>query len=426
MNSRQLWVGVVLVLTAQAAAQEIASPAIELLQRRDRLAKDDVDGRMALGIWAEEQQLALAAGELYREVLALKPDHPQAYDRWVKIADTSELPAQTEQVDQLKAQFPGMKVHLTRHFIILFNTHESWARSRGSLLEKAHDVYYSTFRRVGFRPLPLTQRLVCVLYESHADYLQYARQTDRAEMGWSAGYYSTLTNRIVFFDDRDSPIFKEVVRKKDELQRTANELREQIALAQRQRKQSLVMSLREELEQVDKQLTWYRNRHEALAKLGNASKTVHEAVHQLVFNSQLQSPQVRYALWISEGLATNFETDNPAAPFGPMHPNDQRRWSLQTHLEKGGKLIALDEFVRILRVRADDNEQTALIYNQAWALFGFLFRYHREELKVYLDNAMLMPPGERTPEQLYEDFVKAFGPPRDMDAKFENFVARLR
>ena len=426
LTRRVAWCGIVAAMTASAMAQGSAEVALEFMQHRDRLEASDVEGRMALGGWAQQRHLDFQASQLYREVLALSSDHEQAYERWVKIADTNELPEENGRVDELKKAFPGMSVHLTRHFIILFNTNEPWARNRAALLEKAHDVYFATFRRVGFRPLPLNERLVCVLYADHDDYLKYARDADNVEMGWSAGYFSTRTNRIVYFDDRDSPMFKDMVKKKQRLEQQADALRAQIKTASIERNHALVMELRQRLKPVNKQLTWYRNRHEAIAKLGNASKTVHEAVHQLVFNSSLQSPEVRYPLWISEGLATNFETDNPAKPFGPLHPNGYRRYAIQTHLEKGGELIALDEFVRLTRVPSEDAQQTQLIYNQAWALFGFVFRYHREELKAYLAAAMQLPPGERTATELHADFVKAFGQPRDMEEKFKNWISRLK
>lgn len=413
---------IVLIGVAGAAAAG-SEHAVAFVQKRDALAADDVDGRMALAAWAEQSDLEQQAAALYARVLELQPDHPRAYERWVAIADTTELPPEDDRIAALKQDFPAMRMHLTRHFIILFDTDERWARTRAGLLEKAHDVYYATFRRVDFRPLPLRQRLVCILFNSHRDYVDYALKVDNAKMGWSAGYYSTRTNRIVYFDDRDSPIFRQVVEKKQQLEQRVDELRDRI---RNERNHAIVAQLRRELDQTTRQLTWYRNRHEALAKLGNASKTVHEAVHQLAFNSRLQARGTRYPFWISEGLATNFETDNPASPFGPLHPNDLRRAALQQHIRDGGAMVPLDQFVTITRVPAEDQQQAMLIYNQGWALFGYLFRYHRDELRQYLDAAVNLPPGERSAEQLHEDFVEAFGPTEPIQKKFTQWVNRLK
>jgi len=411
---------VTMALGPAAAAQD---QAVEYLLRRDQLGKADVDGRMALAAWAENHKLMFQASVLYSEVLELEPNHDKAYKRWVAIADRHELPPEDQRIEKLKQKFEGMDVHTTRRFIILYNTDGRWARTRAGLLEKAHDVYFSTFRRVDFRPLPLKRRLVCILFNSHEDYLAYALRVDNARMGWSAGYYSSRTNRIVYFDDRDSPIFKEVVEKKEQLETQADQLRQQMRA---ERNHAIVMQLRQQLEHVNKQLTWYRNRHEALAKLGNASKTVHEAVHQLAFNSDLQVRGNRYPFWLSEGLATNFETDNPAKAFGPLHPNDGRRAAIQDHLNKGGKLVPLDELVKLTALPAADQERLMLIYNQAWAFFGYAFRYHRDELRQFFDTIKANPEGDRTAEQLHADFVKAFGETKPLERRFERWIRRLK
>lgn len=414
-------VGVLCLAATIAAADQTAQT---LAERRRALAADDVEGRMALARWAEQNGEQPAAMRLYREVLDRDPDHERAYERWVALDWANDLPTDGKRRRGLTRLFGDMKLHATAHFLILYDTDESWTRNRAALLEKAHDVYYRTLRRVGFRPRPLRERLVCILYADHEDYVHYARQNDQAQMGWAAGYYSTRTNRIVFYDDRVSPQFREMTDQLDELEAQTQQVRADLRRAQRANENGRVMALREQLRATMKQRDWYRNRHAAVAKIGNTAKTTHEAVHQLAYNSGLQERGRAYPFWLSEGLATSFETTNPARDFGPLHPNPIRTAGLEK-VYHADALMPLDELVAIGSPRTDDIDRLALIYDQSWALFGYVFRYHREELRDYLRRIAAMPPGPRSGDQMRDEFVEAFGAIEALTPDFKRHVGRL-
>lgn len=407
--------------TGPAAAED---GVVAFLQRRDALAADDAAGAVALGRWCEANDLPHQAGQMYRRALAIDADRADAYQAWVKVADTHRLPENAERQAELRRRFPDMKLHVTDHFLILYDTSEQWARNRAALLEKAHDVFYTTFRRVGFRPLPLSERLVCVLFDDHEAYLAYGLAHDHTQLGWAAGYYSTRTNRIVFYDDRKSPQFREVNQKMAALEASSAAQREALKAAADARNYALVAEHRRRLALAEKQLRWYRNRVEAISKVGNAAKTVHEAVHQLAFNSGLQSVEAFYPFWLSEGLATSFETDAPSEPFGPLHPNEERKASLLKAIESD-QLVPLEELVAIGRPDVTDPERLVVLYDEAWALFGYLFRYEREALQRYLADRLDRPRGERDGAVLREEFVEAFGDIGSLQRRFDNYLRRL-
>jgi len=411
-----------LLLAAPLAGGQDA--AVTYLQRREALPPDDVAGRVRLAQWCQANALPMQAADLYREVLDRRPDHAEAYAALVKITDTNRLPEDQRRQAELLEQFPGMTLHVTRHFLILHDTAEPWARNRAALLEKAHDVFYSTFRRVGFRPLPLRERLVCLLFADHDDYLAYGRKYDNADLGWAAGYYSSTTNRITFYDERQSPQFQQVKQKMAELTGAGDELRGAIRAAAADRNHALVAEHRRRLQQVNGQLTWYRNRHEALSKVGNAAKTVHEAVHQLAFNSNLQSRRVLYPFWLSEGLATNFETDAPARAFGPLHPNDWRKTTLR-QLQADDQLLPLEQLIAVGRPDTTDIDRLNAMYTQSWALFGYLFRYERDELNAYMTDLLGKAGQVRDGEALTDEFVEAFGPIDTLQRRYDNYLKRL-
>ncbi len=412
-------------LLAPAIESARANSAIEFMQRRDALAEDDATGHYKLGVWAESRSLKHQAALMYHRVLELDPDQNDAYQRLVRIADTTRLPADAAYRAELRNAFPDHELHVSEHYLVLYDTDEKWARSRAALLEKAHDVFYATYRRMGFRPRPLKRRMVCVLFADHADFDAYARRVDRVSMGWSAGYYSTGTNRIVFYDERTSPHFKKMLEKIESLRAQADDLRAQITAASNARQHAIVFDLRAKLEEVDKQLRWNRNRHKAISKDGNTVKSTHEAVHQLAFNSGHQNAAVQYPFWFNEGLATNFEPANAAERFGPLQLNEYRRLQLVDTL-KETEPIALKDLVSTHKPPTDDLDHTLLMYNQAWALYRFLFKFHRDELKAYVRHMNTAKHGRRTPEQFEKDFVDAFGPIDKLEPKYKRYLDNLK
>lgn len=416
-----------LMLGPIALPLDAANPnsAIEFMQRRDALKAGDATGHYKLGVWAEARGLQHQAALMYHRTLKLNPDHGDAYQRLVKIADTTRLPEDAALRKKLRDEFPDHALHASQHYVLLYDTDEKWARSRAALLEKAHDTFFATYRRMGFKPLPLKGRMVCVLFADHADFDAYARRVDKASLGWSAGYYSTGTNRIVFYDERTSPHFKQMLEKIAGLEAEADDLRAQITAASNARKHAIVFDLRAKLEDVDQQLRYHRNKHKNISKDGNTVKSTHEAVHQLAFNSGHQDPTVQYPFWFSEGLACNFEPASVAERFGPLHPNAFRRYQLATTL-KTTDPVPLRELVRTHKPPADDLDRTVLMYNQAWVLYGFLFKFHRDELKAYVRHMNSRKPGTRTADQFEKDFIEAFGPIDKLEAKYKRHLDKLK
>ncbi len=403
---------------------DVGEAAVEFVQRRERLAPDDLAGRMALGDWCERHDLLIQAAELYERVLELDVAHDDAYEQLVRIRDTTRLPEDKARQETLHEQFgEDLDLFVSPHFLIFYRADEQWMRNRAALLERAHDVFYSTFRRYNYRVMPLRERLVCVLFGDHAAYADHARTHDGIDVGWMTGYYSRRTNHIQFYDDRDAPHFKPVLERVEQLEQANKQLLDQMAEARRIRNHAITMELQRRQRPLLRELNWYRNRHEAIARIGDASKTVHEAVHQFAFNSGLQRRDRDYPFWLLEGLATNFETDDPAKPFGPLHQAQFRPRQVRQLLEQNA-LIDLDRFVMVRQAPA--SEQLAHVaYSQAFALFRFLFRYENDGLKKYLRTLNTAPPCPRSPDVLRQEFIEAFGPIRPLAQRFERYVQRL-
>ena len=140
------------VFTALLIAGTVAiaqDAAVTYLQKREALAEGDWRGRVGLGHWCEANALPLQAASLYRETLKLKPDHQDAYDRLVKIADTHVLPENTRRHAELLKEFKGMSLHTTRHFIILYDTTEPWPHRLAPCLPRYRSRYSDNPARRG-------------------------------------------------------------------------------------------------------------------------------------------------------------------------------------------------------------------------------------------------------------------------------------
>ena len=111
------------------------------------------------------------------------------------------------------------------------------------------------------------------------------------------------------------------------------------------------------------------------AAVPNVATIVHEATHQLAYNSGLQTRYADNPLWLSEGLAMFFETpdfrsDKGWRKVGSVHPVRLR------HFRKALDSRPPDRLERLLRGDAAfrDPETAGTAYAEAWSLSYYLLR----------------------------------------------------
>lgn len=353
-------------------------------------------------------------------------------DAGTEAGDAAELPEDVEEQQRIVAELEGLlgrafAARATPHFILVYDTDDRFAQQRGVLLERTHRLYYEHFHKAGLSPRPLERRLVCLLFSDFEGYSRYAEATDKA-MGWAGGYYSSRTNRIAFYHDRTSPNYGEVTTRIEQLDAAIAEAEAGIEASRKRRDTQSIAGGRNRLSLLWKQRRFLSNRLEAVAAGANDAKTTHEAVHQLAFNSELQNIQVAYPFWLSEGLATSFETVDAAGAerFGPYHDNPSRRGPLiEAHMH--GRLLPLESFAVMTGLPDDFSHQQAIdAYSQSWGLFQFLFRKRQEQLRAYLTALAIGPQGLRGPGPMREDFERAFGPIAKVEREFSAYIRAMR
>ncbi len=147
-----------------------------------------------------------------------------------------------------------------------------------------------------------------------------------------------------------------------------------------------------------------------LAEQQSVSVTVHEAIHQLMFHTGVQAPTVRQPPWLSEGLATVFETDRVSGRFGPGEEYGPRRRRFWMLLDEG-RLLPLRELITQTSASPD-------LYDQSYALVTWMCRSRRAQLRVYLRRLNALPKSPRSQEEIVGLFESAFGDIDRLEARW--------
>jgi hypothetical protein len=416
-----------LPLLAQTTAPAI--PAADLtayLSQRAALQLDDIPDRLALSHWAITHEMWTQAADMAHEVLDRDPDNRVAWNILQQIDGVVLLPENKEVEDGLKAEClrrfgHNFQTRNTRHFLICYDTTDAFAIQRGAALEKAYDAFLFNFNMRKIRPNFLSARLVVLLIKTRDDYLAYAKQTEGADLSWAAGYYSQRTNRTAFYDDSTGPSAEGAEQTLAQLRAKLKALTLDISRATSQSQINALTIERAHTSQAVTQIDLRINN--AVGMLNNV-KTVHEAAHQLAFNTGIQSRLVDYPLWFSEGLACSFETEDATHHRGPAVVNAARMVVIKDFLHRG-KLLPLDAFITNPQPAKMDEETLNLFYAESWALFHYLYRTNRAGLENYLLAYKALPILRAVlPDQRLQLFTDAFG--NDLPTLQKNFTAYLK
>ena len=171
------------------------------------------------------------------------------------------------------AELPaGFDVHVTKHYVICFNTSRDYAKWAGGLFERLHEAFLTFWRRAGLDVHEPDQPLLVVIFSDRRDYAACAARDVGSSADRVSGYYSFLTNRVTTFD----------LTAADGLAPTPGRGPGRLGL--------------DILAQPEAE--------------GLIATLVHEATHQMAFNSGMHRRLAPVPLWVCEGVATYFETPN--------------------------------------------------------------------------------------------------------------------
>src|SRR5437588_3433364 len=246
-----------------------------------------------------------------------------------------------ELAKQLAAELPGFKAHHTQHYLIYYNTSPAYARWVGGLFEGLHKAFYNYWTRRGAVLHEPQFPLVAIVFGGQESFARHAR----AEIGETAnsiiGYYNLKTNRMTMYDLTGV-----------EAAGLAND-------------RNAAARINQILSQPGAERT--------------VATIVHEATHQLAFNSGLQVRFADVPFWVSEGLAIYFETPNLESTKGWRNIGGINRVNLinfRKYLPRrpAGSLEQLLSDDKRFRDPATSSDA----YAEAWALNYYLLQTKSE------------------------------------------------
>lgn len=376
-----------------------------------------IDGIKA-GARAERAGDVVGAEAGYRRAWANPADRVQAADALRALYESGRAAPSVDQGSLAAAREllgPAFLLTETRNFVILSDADQAWTRQRAAMLERTRHEYFRVMDRLKAPVYPPEHKLLCVLFNDFDRYRAFSQAQDEMWAEWVAGYYSPRTNRIVFYNDSTSPAFDKATADIEQATRNVKDLRAQAATARHKGQTQYAAALDASAADLEGRVRDERGRMARTATETSAAKTVHEAVHALAFNTGLQLPTHDYPFWLSEGLATCFETDHPdSGAFGPDHLDTARRGGAKPESTEGmpiplERLVGLTEVPRESGAEADGEDAAQTMYRQSRALFAYLYRYRRPELAGYFQTLLLEPSKRLGPERHRELFDAAFG-----------------
>jgi hypothetical protein len=291
-----------------------------------------------------------------------------------------------ETAAKLKAEFgDGFTIITSKHYVVCSNTgrfYSQWCRVLFERLLTAFHKHWDS-PELGLK-LPASP-LVVIVFADRKQYARYATSDAGPSMAETLGYYSARTNRVALFDLTASPGARPA--------RSLAEVRQKVVKAP-----------------------------------FNVATVVHEATHQIAFNSGLQTRYADNPLWLSEGLAMYFETPDLRNPkgwraVGRVNPFRMRQLREYLKRRKPGSLASLvttDE-------RLTEGKTQLDAYAEAWALTYFLIKTRRKDFEKYLSLVSRKRPlvfGTAADRKM--EFEQAFGDTGKLEQEFLRYLSNPR
>jgi hypothetical protein len=265
----------------------------------------------------------------------------------------------------------GYEVSGTTHYLVAHpeGQHDKWAQR----LEDLYRWFVHYFAIRGFELATPPYPLVGVVCRNRDEFARRAATQDSLVPGAVVGYYSPSSNRINLYDTGGK----------------------------------------------NGAVNWQRN----------AGVLIHEATHQMAFNTGVHSRYSAPPKWLVEGLATLFEAPGVYDPRGNPRPADRVNQDRLRAFQRGVAPHHRPQMLASL-VDSDDlfNVSPPAAYAEAWALTFFLVETQPRKYVDYLKRTAARPPFRAyTAAERTADFAAVFGTDwRMLEAHFLRFMSGVK
>lgn len=276
---------------------------------------------------------------------------------------------------------PGFKVKMTQHYLLAFNTTPAYAEYCSALLERFYAGFFAYWKKqLNMELSEPDSKLVVILFRDQLQFAKFSRQDVGQKTESPFGYYSIRRNRSVLYD--------------------SSGLSEDDAS---------VSSIRRAMKKAP----------------FKAATIVHEATHQLCFNTNLHTRYADNPVWLAEGLAMYFE----APYFGSSkwssigRVTDWRKADTKAYKDNisVGTLTTLTQSnTRFLKP-----ETARDAYTEAWGLTMYLMKNREEQFARYIQAiSQKSPLIWDTPEQRLQLLQETIGTPDDLAGPVRAYLKR--
>lgn len=276
------------------------------------------------------------------------------------------------------------QVVVTKHFVICSTAGRVYAEWCGSLFERLHDAFQAYWKNAGLELREAEFPLPAVVLKDRTEFAEYATKHDRPDAAQAPGYFSEPTNRVILFDLTAGPNSPSA--------KTAGDIRRKLD-----------------------------------ASPFNVATMIHEATHQLAFNSGLHTRYADNPRWLTEGMAMFFEVPDLDSRIGWKtigRINAPRMRDYREVLRSPREALPLADLIR-----SDDSflkaDQSRAAYAESWALTFYLLRARREEAVTFLKTIQLKPRLiADSPDDRVRDFQAAFGDVEVLERDWKKWMSR--
>lgn len=279
-------------------------------------------------------------------------------------------------LDELGA---GWQSFETKRYVVCSQAPRHYAEWCATLLERLRFAFDNFWTQRGFDLAEPEFPLVALILKDERTFLEYGASLGHDLRG-TVGFYDIASNRVVFFD------FSGGANERD-----------------------------------------LRSRMTGAAK--QVATVVHEATHQMAFNTGLQTRLADNPLWLTEGLAMYFETPDLSTDKGWKTigaVNDLRLGQFRADLGRRpgdslSTLIAED-------TRFTDPERMGSAYAESWVLTHFLVKTRAADYARYMREVGRKPRLVfNTREERLSEFRAVFGDSLEkLDKELLKYAGRLR
>ena len=222
----------------------------------------------------------------------------------------------------------GFRVHTSPHFVLVTDVSRRHANRHLVRFEQTHHAFERFCRRCSIGLTDADKPMRILLFEERDAFLTYAREHDGIDASWSLGYANPADGRAVLAHDDDVA----------------------------------------------------RNHGTGMNAL---AATVHETTHLIATARGFLHADIDAPLWVPEGLATSFETDDVNQAFGPRYPFAAREDRVRVIVEQD-LFSSFNDFLTRRRLPTDPRDR-AIYYAECYAFFSWIADRRAAQLATYID-----------------------------------------